>query len=110
MVRCKTCRYYSYKTHTCDYMLRRFDRRGCPVDACDKYEPNHLAGRLAQYCAAGGGLSGEKAELLRLYDLGLTDYEIAAVMERPRSTITQWRVKMGLPSQKCLREESVDDA
>lgn len=109
--RCKTCKYYSLKTFTCDYMLRRYERRGCPIDGCTRYEPSHLADRLGDYYVTGEGLPDAQVEFLRLYEAGLTDYEIAGMIGRPRSTITMWRVKMGLPSQKQLRrEECGDDA
>lgn len=105
MVRCKTCWYYSFKTYTCDYILRHYHSRGCPVDGCTRYKPSRMAKQIT-----GERLPDDKAEFLRLYEAGLTDYEIAAVMGRPRSTIQYWRAKLGLPAQKSLREEIEDDA
>ena len=39
------CRFYSTYTNTCDYTLLMYRTRGCPHDACTKYEPRSAAGR-----------------------------------------------------------------
>ncbi len=38
-VKCRPdCRYFSTYTNTCDYTLMMYRSRGCPPDACTKYE------------------------------------------------------------------------
>ena len=91
-------------------MLRKYERRGCPVDNCTRYEPNRLAAKLERIYSGETKLSGEKAEFLRLYEEGLTDYEISGITGTPRSTITSWRSRMGLPANRNLMEEGEDDA
>lgn len=91
-------------------MLRKYERRGCPIDNCTRYEPNYLAEKLERVYAGEEKLSGEQAELVRLYEEGLNDYEIAGVMGRPRVTITDWRKKMGLPSLRDQMKEGEGDA
>lgn len=52
--RCAACRFFSPKTVTCDYYLRCFERRGCPVESCTRFAP------LTENAAEGGEHSMEQ--------------------------------------------------
>lgn len=59
------CRYYSPVSDSCDYLLRRFERRGCPADAdCLRYEP------------AGGGRSDQSGLSALIFSRKALDFSL----------------------------------
>lgn len=101
--KCRGCFYFGYRTRTCDYILLTGQRRGCPVDACDKRVPNKSVQALVKFYD-GGELPEKDRLLLQLYEQGLNDSQIAELVGESRKLVCRWRLKMGLPSQKEIAE------
>lgn len=103
--KCRGCLYHGYRTDTCDYILIVGRRRGCPVESCDKYESGKCARELSKILSGLGGARPSDEELVRLYEQGFSDKDIAVAIGKSRSLVAHWRRKLGLP---CQREIEVD--
>lgn len=79
------------------------------MESCDKYASSERARKLSKYFAGLGGIRPSDEELIKLYDQGLSDTEIAAALGRSRTLVAHWRRKFGLPTQKQIEVESRDD-
>lgn len=107
--KCWTCLYHGYRTDTCDYMLITGRRRGVPVKDCNRYASNKQAKKLAAYFAGRGGLKPSDEEMLKLYNQGATDVEMAAIIGKSRILVAHWRRKLGLAAQRDIEVEARDD-
>lgn len=103
--KCKSCLYHSTRSDTCDYILIVGHSRGCSIDECDKYVPDHAARSLADYLLHKAQLPDLDRRLLDLYEQGFTDDEIGRLTGRSKLIIYHWRKKMGLLPSRAFREE-----
>ena len=107
--KCWTCLYHGYRTATCDYLLITGHRRGCPVEGCTKYASSKRARELSKSYDELNGSRPSDEELLKLYEQGLSDTEIAAVFGKSKTLAAHWRRKYGLPAQREIEVEARDD-
>jgi DNA-binding CsgD family transcriptional regulator len=101
--------YHGYRTATCDYLLITGHRRGCPVEGCTKHASSKRAQELSKHYAGLDGMRPSDEELLKLYEQGLSDTEIAAVFGKSKTLAAHWRRKYGLPAQREIEVEARDD-
>ena len=107
--KCRSCLYYAAYTDTCDYMLVTHERRGCPAgDECVRYRPSVGATTLADYYVGRAKLSDRDRMLLELYEKGCSDTQIEKATGIPRTSVSHWRARMGLPSQREIEVASRD--
>lgn len=109
--RCKDCVYYRSNSTghsvlpTCDYILVEYHSRGCPAgDECTHFvmaTKRGAPGRLR--------LSVDESLVFDLYWQGKTDAEIGKALDVPPATITHWRCRRDLPSQKSIRRSVMDE-
>lgn len=90
-------------------MLITGHRRGVPVDNCSRYESTKRARALSRYFAGLGGLRPSDEELLKLYNQGATDVEVAAALGKSRILVAHWRRKLGLAAQRDIEVDARDD-
>lgn len=108
-IKCWTCLYHGYRTATCDYLLITGHRRGCPVEGCTKYASSKRARELSKLYVSGDGSRPSDEELLKLYEQGLSDVEIATIFGKSKTLAAHWRRKYGLPAQREIEVEARDD-
>lgn len=107
--KCETCLYHGRRTDSCDYILVTGERRGAPVKNCNRYASNKQAKELAAYFARTGILRPSDEELLKLYEKGLNDAEIAVALGKSKALVARWRKKFGMPARREIEVEARDD-
>jgi transposase-like protein len=90
-------------------MLITGERRGTPVKDCNRYASNRKAKELASYFAKTGTLRPSDEELLKFYEKGLSDAEIAVALGKSKTLVARWRKKFGMPARREIGVEARDD-
>ena len=112
--RCRGCLYFCQNGNhfivpTCDYFLKTGKLRGCPAgDECDKFLSKEGCLEFTSTMLGVVRPPIKEQRLLDLYEQGMTDTAIGKELHLSRQTVTAWRNKRGLPSQKDLKRGVMD--
>lgn len=102
--RCRKCQYRSTYTDTCDFLIITGRSRGCPVEACTHFAPRQR--EIVRTSHQPRTISRKQAlrreQMQKLYDLGLSDGDIAGRVGVCKTTVFKWRHSVGLPPNTHL--------